>query len=169
MKAHKTADISKNAKIGKGSEIWNNTQIREGAEIGENCVLGKNVYIDQNVKIGSNVKIQNNSSVYQGVTLEDGVFVGPHVCFTNDKNPRAINPDGSIKKSDDWDLVKTLVKTGASVGGNATILPGILIGKWALVGAGSVVTKNVPDFGLMVGNPARLIGRVDKNGQKVNK
>jgi UDP-3-O-[3-hydroxymyristoyl] glucosamine N-acyltransferase len=135
MKIHSSADVSKKAKIGKGTVVWNNTQIREGAEVGENCVLGKNVYLDQNVKIGSKVKVQNNTSVYQGVTLEDGVFVGPHVCFTNDKNPRAINPDGTIKDSDDWVLGNTIVKKGASIGGNATILPDITIGKWALVGA----------------------------------
>ena len=169
MKVHNSADVSKKAEIGKGSIIWNNTQIREGAKIGENCLLGRNVYIDQNVKIGSNVKIQNNTSVYQGVTIEDGVFVGPHVCFTNDKNPRAINPNETIKDKDDWEISKTIVKKGASIGGNATILPDVKIGKWALVGAGSVVTRDVPEFGLVVGNPAKLVGHVNKKGERVKK
>lgn len=169
MKVHSSADVSKKAKIGKGTVVWNNAQIREDAEIGENCMLGKNVYIDQNVKIGSNVKIQNNTSVYQGVTLEDGVFVGPHVCFTNDKNPRAVKPDGSIENFEDWDLGKIVVKKGASIGGNATILPDVKIGKWALVGAGSVVTKDIPDFGLVLGNPAKLVGHVNKKGERVKK
>lgn len=169
MKIHKSADISKKAKIGAGSTIWNNSQIREGAELGKNCMVGKGVYIDKGVKIGSNVKIQNNSSIYQGVTIEDGVFIGPHVCFTNDKNPRAINPDGSIKKTNDWKITKTKVKEGASIGANATILPEVIIGEWSLVGSGSVVTKNVPKFGLVVGNPAKLIGQVNKQGKRVKK
>ncbi len=167
MKIHETADVSKKVKIGKGTMVWNNAQIREGAEIGINCIVGKNSYVDHNVKIGNNVKIQNNSSVYHGVTIEDGVFVGPHVCFTNDKNPRAVNADGSIKNSEDWNLGKTIVKKGASIGGNATILPDITIGKWALIGSGSVVTKDVPNFGLVVGNPAKLVGYVNKEGKKV--
>lgn len=168
-KIHKSADISKKAKIGKDTIVWNNVQIREGAEIGEHCVLGKNVYVDHDVKIGRNCKIQNNVSIYYGVTLEDGVFLGPHVCFTNDKNPRAINPDGSFKEPADWALSKTLVKYGAAIGANATILPGITIGKWALVGAGAVVTKDVPEYGIVVGNPAGLVGFANEKGEVVKK
>ena len=164
---HKSADVSKKAKIGKGSSIWNNVQIREDAEIGKNCVLGKNVYIDIDVKVGDNCKIQNNVSIYHGVTIEDGVFIGPHVCFTNDKNPRAINPDGSSKSEDDWQISETLVKYGAAIGANATILPGITIGEWALVGAGAVVTKSVPDYGIVVGSPAKLVGYINKKGGKI--
>jgi len=168
-KIYKTADVSDKAKIGKSTVVWNNTQIREGADIGRNCVLGKNVYIDHDVKIGNNVKIQNNSSIYYGVTIEDGVFIGPHVCFTNDKNPRATLSDGSLKKLEDWGLSKTLVKKGASIGANATILPGLSIGEWAMIGAGSVVTKNIQNFGLVVGNPAKLVGFVNEKGEKVRK
>ncbi|MEX0616490.1 MAG: acyltransferase [Candidatus Woykebacteria bacterium] len=164
---HKTADISKKVVIGKNTLIWNNSQVRDGAKIGRNCVISKNVYIDHDVFIGDNVKIQNNVSVYYGVTVEDGVFIGPHVCFTNDKNPRAINPDETLKKGSDWEVGKILVKKGSSIGGNATILPGVTIGEWALVGAGSVVTKDVTDFGLVVGNPAKLIGYVNEKGEKV--
>src|SRR3990172_5347512 len=166
-KIHKTADVSKKSKIGSGTSVWNNVQIREGAEIGKNCTIGKNVYIDKDVKIGNNCKIQNNVSIYHGVEIEDGVFLGPHVCFTNDKNPRAVNPDGTFKAPADWTLSKTLVKRGASIGGNATILPGLTIGEWALVGAGAVVTRDVPDFGIVVGNPAKLVGIADKSGKKV--
>ena len=167
MKIHKTADISKKAKVGKGTEVWNDVKVREDVVIGENCVIHKGVYIGEEVVIGDNVKVQTNASLFKGVTIEDGVFIGPQVCFTNDKNPRSINPDGSLKKSSDWQVGKTLVKKGASIGGNATILPGITIGQWALVGAGAVVTKNVPDFGLVIGNPAKLVGYVDESGKKL--
>lgn len=167
VKIHKSADVSKNAKIGSGTSIWNNCQVRERAEIGENCVLGKNVYIDKEVKVGNRCKIQNNVSIYHGVEIEDGVFLGPHVCFTNDKNPRAINPDGSIKNDNDWKASKILVKYGAAVGANVTILPGISVGKWALIGAGAVVTRDVPDYGIVVGNPARLVGFANEKGEKV--
>lgn len=159
---HTTAEISDKAYVGKGSKIWNYAQIREGARIGENCVLGKNVYIDFSVHIGNNVKIQNNCSIYHGTIIEDGVFVGPHVVITNDKNPRAINPDGSIKENDDWEAGKTVVKYGASIGANSIVLPDITIGKYALIGAGSVVTKDVPDHALIFGNPAVNKGYVCK-------
>ena len=162
---HKTADISKKAKIGEGTQVWNNAQIRENAVIGKNCNIGKNVYVGEGVKIGNNVKIQNNASVYEGITIEDGVFIGPHVVFTNDRYPRAIKEDGNIKTKKDWKLEKSLVKYGASIGGNVTILPGITIGEYAMIGAGSVVTKDVPDFTLIYGNPARIKGRIDKNGK----
>lgn len=169
VKIHKSSDVSKKAKIGQGTEIWNNVKVRDGVSIGSDCMIHKGVYIDEKVKIGNNVKIQVNASVFKGVVIEDGVFIGPHVCFTNDKNPRAINPDGSNKKSGDWTISKTLVKYGASIGANATILPGITIGKWALVGAGAVVTHDVSDFGIVVGSPAKLIGYANENGERVKK
>jgi len=162
---HKTAEVSEKAKIGEGTAVWNNSQIRENAVVGKNCILGKNVYIDEGVVIGDNVKIQNNVSVYKGTTIESGVFVGPHVVFTNDKIPRAINEDGTLKNNDDWEVGRTVVKYGASIGAGAVILPGITIGEYALVGSGSVVTKDVPDYALVFGNPAKIMGKVDKNGQ----
>ena len=168
-KIHKTADVSDKAKIGEGTEIWNYVKVRDNARIGKNCMIHKGVYIDDKVEIGNNVKIQVNASIFKGVTIEDGVFIGPHVCFTNDKNPRAINPNGSIKRGGDWKVSKTILEKGASIGANATILPNIKIGKWALIGAGSMVTKDVPDFGLVLGNPAKLVGYVDESGKVVKK
>lgn len=164
---HPTALISPQARIGKGTRIWHQAQVREGAEIGANCIVGKGVYVDTGVRIGQNVKIQNDVSIYHGVTIEDGVFVGPHVCFINDLHPRAINPDGSLKASEDWTLSETRVRRGAALGANATILCGITIGEWAMVGSGSVVTHPVPDYGLVYGNPARLRGFVCPCGHRL--
>ena len=160
VRIHPTADVAPDAEIGDGTSIWNQSQVRERARIGAGCIIGKNVYVDVEVVIGSNVKIQNNASVYHGVTIEDGVFVGPHVCFTNDRVPRAVNPDGSLKLDDDWEVVPILVRRGAAIGANSTILPGVTIGRWAMVGAGSVVTRSVDDHALVVGNPAHRLGSV---------
>jgi acetyltransferase-like isoleucine patch superfamily enzyme len=169
IRIHPTAEVSDKAVIGEGTSIWNHAQVREGARLGRNCILSKGVYIDAGVQVGDNVKIQNYVSVYHGVTIESGVFVGPHVCFTNDLNPRAVNPDGSLKSADDWVLSETLIREGAALGANSTIRCGITIGKWALVGAGSVVTGDVPDHGLAFGNPARLRGFACACGHKVEK
>lgn len=169
MKIHNTAEVSEKASIGDGTSIWNQAQIRENARIGTNCVISKNVYIDFDVTIGNNVKIQNNVSVYHGVTIEDGVFVGPHVCFTNDKLPRAVNRNGSLKKSDQWKVSPIVVEKGASIGANSTILPGIKIGEFSMIGAGSVVTKPIPKNALVSGNPATIKGYVCKCGMKLEK
>lgn len=155
---HPTADVSLEADIGAGSRIWHETQIREGARIGENCVIGKGAYIDFGVRIGNAVKIQNRASVYHGTSIEDGVFIGPHVVFTNDLRPRAITPDGEPKTEDDWIIGETTVRYGASIGAGSIVLPGLEVGRFALIGAGSVVTKSVPDHRIAVGNPARAIG-----------
>jgi UDP-2-acetamido-3-amino-2,3-dideoxy-glucuronate N-acetyltransferase len=164
---HQTAQVHPKAKIGESAKIWNWVQVREDAEIGENSILSKGVYVDFGVKIGRNVKIQNNVSVYHGVTIEDGVFVGPHVCFTNDKRPRSINPDGTLKGADDWTVSATVLKFGCSIGANSTIAPGVTIGRFAMIGAGAVVTKDVPDYGLAVGCPARVVGQVCACGQRL--
>lgn len=161
---HPTADVSPQALIGEGTRIWANVQVRERAQIGRNCIIGRNCYIEFDVTIGDNVKIQNNASLYVGLTVEDGVFIGPHVIFTNDKLPRAINPDGSLKSATDWHVGKTHVRYGAAIGAGAVIVTGVTVGRWGMVGSGSVVTKDVPDFGLVVGNPARLIGYVSATG-----
>lgn len=157
---HPTADVDSKADIGRNTKIWNNAQVREGAVVGEDCIIGKNTYIDTQVHIGDRVKIQNNVNVYKGVILEDDTFVGPSATFTNDMFPRAF--------SKDWEVHPTLVKKGASIGANATIRCGVVIGEYAMIGCGSVVTKDVPDYALVVGNPARQIGRVDKDGNKAS-
>jgi UDP-2-acetamido-3-amino-2,3-dideoxy-glucuronate N-acetyltransferase len=161
---HPTADVSPQAEIGEGTRVWSNVQIRERARIGCNCIIARNSYVEFDVVIGDNVKIQNNSSLYVGLTIDDGVFIGPHVIFTNDKLPRAINPDGSLKSAADWHVGKTHVQYGAAIGAGAIIVTGVTIGRWAMIGSGSVVTKDVPDFALVVGNPARIIGYVSATG-----
>jgi acetyltransferase-like isoleucine patch superfamily enzyme len=164
---HPTADVSPRATIGAGTKIWNACQVRPDAIIGTNCILGKDVYIDAGVCIGNNVKIQNGVSIYHGVTLEDGVFCGPHCVFTNDLRPRAINPDGTLKRADDWRMIATRVRMGASIGAHATIVCGITIGRWAMIGAGALVTRDVPDYGLVYGAPARVRGFVCPCGQSL--
>ncbi len=158
---HPTA-IVETDKVGEGSRIWHFVHIRELAEIGKNCNIGKSVYIDTEVKIGNNVKIQNFVSIYKGVEIGDDVFVGPSVVFTNDMYPRAF-----IWVNDK--IIKTVVKKGSSVGANATVICGVTVGEYAMVGAGSVVTKDVPPYGLVFGNPARLKGFVCECGKKLDK
>lgn len=158
---HPTASVDSRAEIGAGSRVWINVQIRENAKIGAGCILSKDVYIDHTVTIGDRCKVQNSVSVYNGVTIGDDVFVGPNACFTNDKVPRANNAD--------WSVTPTLVKSGASIGANATIICGITIGEFAMVAAGSVVTKDVAPYSLVMGNPARHVGFVDEAGNRVEK
>ncbi len=164
---HPTADVSPQALIGNGTRIWHYAQVRERAVLGNQCILGKAVYVDQDVVIGDNVKIQNRASLYQGLMVESGVFIGPHVCFTNDRYPRAITPDGTLKTESDWTVECTHVRYGASIGAGSIILPGVRIGSFAMVGSGSVVTKNVPDQALVVGNPAHIIGYVCRCGRRL--
>jgi acetyltransferase-like isoleucine patch superfamily enzyme len=164
---HPTADVSPAAVIGEGTRVWHQAQVREGARIGRNCIIGKSVYIDVDVTLGDHVKVQNNASIYHGVTIEDGVFIGPHVCLTNDRYPRAIRLDGTLKSDADWEVSLVRVCYGASIGAGAIVVAGVTIGRFALVGAGAVVTRDVPDYGLCVGNPARLIGYVCACGRRL--
>jgi UDP-2-acetamido-3-amino-2,3-dideoxy-glucuronate N-acetyltransferase len=165
---HPTADVSSEAVVGPGTRIWHQAQVRERACLGANCIVGKGTYVDLDVSIGDNVKIQNGVYVYHGVTVEDGVFLGPGVILTNDKLPRAINPDGSLKTDADWEVSLTLIRRGASIGAGAVILPGVTVGEFAMVGAGSVVTRDVPAHGLVYGNPACLHGYVCRCGRPLN-
>ncbi len=164
---HPTADVSTDAQIGEGTRVWSEAQVREGAAIGNDCILGKGVYVDTDVVVGDRVKIQNRASLFRGLTVESGVYIGPHVSFTNDRYPRAVNQDGSPKTDDDWQLERTLVREGASIGAGAIILPGLTIGAWAVVGAGTIVTRDVPDQALVTGNPAEIVGYVCTCGRPV--
>jgi acetyltransferase-like isoleucine patch superfamily enzyme len=155
---HATAEVSSLASIGEGTRVWHHVQIREGVRIGKNCIVGKGAYVDFDVVVGDNVKVQNGAFLYHGLTIEDGVFIGPGVIFTNDKAPRAITPDGELKGNDDWEVGRTTVRRGASIGAGAIVLPGVQVGRFALVGAGAVVAADVPDFSLVVGVPAKRIG-----------
>src|SRR5438067_4876110 len=157
---HPTAEVSTQAVLGDGCRVWRQVHIREQAEIGAESVIGAGVYIGQGVHVGRKCKIQNNALLYEGLTLEDGVFVGPQVCFTNDFLPRAVNPDLSLKSADDWKVGRTLVKDGASVGAQSVVITGVTIGQWALVGAGSMVSHDVPEHALVYGQPARIHGWV---------
>lgn len=156
---HPSAIVEPEADIGAGTRLWVNVQVRSGARVGEGCNLGKDVFVDEGVQVGRGCKIQNGVSIYRGVTIGDDVFVGPHACFTNDRVPRSFNPD--------WKVIPTQVEEGASIGANATIVCGITIGKFAMVAAGSVVTRDVPEFTLVMGNPARPVARIDRMGNKV--
>jgi len=156
---HPSAVIDNRATIGEGSKIWINVQVREGAVIGRSCNVGKDVYVDKDVIIGERCKIQNAVSIYSGVTIANDVFIGPHVCFTNDKLPRAFVAD--------WKITPTQVAKGASIGANSTIVCGITIGEYAMVAAGSVVTRDVKPYTLVMGNPARAVAEINQRGERV--
>jgi acetyltransferase-like isoleucine patch superfamily enzyme len=158
---HPSAHVSDEAKIGEGTKVWINSQIREKTSIGRECIISKDTYVDFDVVIGDRCKIQNGVSLYHGVVLEDDVFVGPNAAFTNDYYPRAFSGDS-------WKVFRTLVKRGASIGANATILCGHTLGEYCMVGCGSVVTKDVPPHALVVGNPAHVVGYVCECGHKLD-
>lgn len=159
--------VDSSATIGQGTRVWHNSQIRNEVSIGENCIIGRNVYIGSGVKIGKNCKIQNNALIYEPATLGDGVFIGPAVVLTNDRYPRAVNEDLSLKSMADWHPVGVSIGEGASVGAGSVCVAPLSIGSWAMVAAGSVVTKEVPNFALVAGVPARQIGWVGKSGRKL--
>ena len=158
---HETSVIDENVEIGKNTKIWFFCHVQSGARIGRNCSLGQNVNVSNNVKVGDGCKVQNNVSIYEGVELEDYVFCGPSMVFTNDLTPRAKYPKGSAGYK------KTILHTGASIGANATVVCGHEIGRWAMVAAGAVVTKNIPDYALVAGVPAKQIGWVCECGERL--
>lgn len=158
------ADVDPRARLGQGASVWHLAQIREGAEIGDDCVIGRGAYIGPRVRLGQRCKAQNYALIYEPAWLDDGVFVGPAAIFTNDRNPRAIMPDGSIKTAGDWEPVGVTVRYGASIGAAAVCVAPITVGRWAVVAAGSVVVADVPDFALVAGAPARFIRWVGRAG-----
>lgn len=159
-----SADVDDRATIGDGSSIWHLAQVRENAVLGENCVIGRGAYVGSGVRMGANCKVQNYALVYEPAVLEDGVFVGPAAVLTNDTFPRAINPDGSLKSGHDWEPVGVTLRRGASVGARAVCVAPVTVGRFATVAAGAVVTKDVPDFALVAGVPARRIKWVGRAG-----
>ena len=164
-----SAGVDPTATVPESARVWGLAQVRAGAVLGERTIVGRGAYVGVGVAVGSDVKIQNNALVYEPALLEDGVFVGPGAILTNDRRPRAVNPDGSLKSATDWEPVGVTIRRGASIGAGAICVAPVEIGMWALVAAGSVVTRDVPPFALVAGNPARRIGWVSTAGHRLQK
>lgn len=160
-----SADVDPSAVVGDGTTVWHLAQIRENATVGRGCIVGRGAYVGPGVRVGDHVKLQNHALVYEPAVLEDGVFIGPAVVLTNDMYPRSVDVDGRLKRADDWAAEGVLVREGASIGARAVVVAGRTIGRWALVAAGAVVTRDVADFALVVGVPARRIGWVGRAGE----
>jgi acetyltransferase-like isoleucine patch superfamily enzyme len=162
-----TADIDERALVRGGTQVWHLAQVREGAYIGEQCIIGRGAYIGPGVIVGNRCKIQNSALIYEPAVLAEGVFIGPAAVLTNDLFPRAVTPSGDLKRAEDWDAVGVTVAEGASIGARAVCIAPVRVGRWALVAAGAVVTKDVPDFALVAGSPARRIGWVGRAGVRL--
>lgn len=163
-----SADVDERAVVGEDTQVWHLAQVREEARIGAQCVIGRGAYIGPGVTLGDRCKIQNHALVYEPAVLADGVFIGPAAVLTNDLFPRAVTPTGELKDAEDWDVVGVVIREGASVGARAVCVAPITIGRWAMIAAGSVVTKDVPDFALVVGVPARRVGWVGRAGVQLD-
>ncbi len=166
-RVHPTAELETDVVVGARTAIWHRAQIRRGAQIGAECVVGRDAFIDEGVRIGDRVKIQNAALVYHGVSLEDGVFIGPNAILTNDRYPRSITAEGKLARMDDWVVSPIRVREGASIGAGAIVVAGNDVGRFATVGAGAVVTHDVPAHALVAGNPARRIGWVCACGRRL--
>jgi acetyltransferase-like isoleucine patch superfamily enzyme len=162
-----SAIVEPGVSIGPRTNVWDLTQIRAGAWVGADCVIGRNVFVDTGVRMGDRCKVQNNALLYAPAVIGDGVFIGPAAILTNDRLPRAVNPDGSVKDAADWQAAGVTVHDGAALGAGAVVVGGVTIGRWALVGAGSVVTTDVPAYALVVGSPARAVGWVGRTGARL--
>jgi UDP-2-acetamido-3-amino-2,3-dideoxy-glucuronate N-acetyltransferase len=165
---HGSADIESDVQVGPRTSIWHRAQVRTGARIGADCVIGRDAFIDEGVTLGDRVKVQNLALVYHGVTVEDGVFIGPNAILTNDRHPRAITVSGELARADDWTVAPILLRHGASVGAGAVVVAGTTVGRFATIGAGGVVTRDVPDHALVAGSPARVIGWVCACGARLH-
>lgn len=159
-----SADVDERAQLGEGSTVWHLAQVREHARLGRNCIVGRGAYVGTGVQIGDNCKLQNYALVYEPARLEDGVFVGPAAVLTNDQYPRSVDPEGQLKRGDDWEAVGVTLRQGCAVGARAVLVAPVTVGRWAMVAAGAVVTRDVPDFALVAGVPARRIRWIGRAG-----
>lgn len=164
---HPTASLEEGAAVGARTKIWHLAHLRAGARVGADCVVGRGVYVGEGVVVGDRCKIQNDALLYEGLTVGDGVFIGPAAVFANDRQPRAVTPDGALRTADDWTLSETVVEDGASIGARAVIVPPRRIGAWSMVAAGAVVTRDVPPHALVAGVPARVVGWVCMCGERL--